>query len=290
VQRLLHILLVFAFHAPLAVAAELVPPVWQALVLEKQSLWGSARAELALQREGNCSAAGWRMMVVNSLPGSRESIDLTLSCVTGQISQRSRLSSGRDQRLKSYLYTAEAVERLRREPPPDSVDDAGDAQRWPISSRQVLSLPEPVRAGILIAPHSLLLLLDTILEGPREQVLYALSDLNFYRLDIAISDADTKLDEPLQWEGKTLAGVRIVRRITVTPTPLPGNPEDPDFSFFGLSGRLTIDVDAATHLPLRVRGAAPRLGSTELSLVGASPATERGAGDVPASKFPSPGD
>jgi hypothetical protein len=284
VQRLSHILLAASLFAPLTAAAELVSPVWQALVLEKQSLWGSARAEVALLKgdepDDDCGQTDWRLMIVNSLPRNRESLDLTLACDSGEIRYRKRLSEGRNQRLKTYTHSPGEVERLRREPPPDAAQDA-DPETWPVSSRLVLPLPQPVQSGVLIAPHSLLVLVDTILEGPEEQVLYALSDLNFFRLDIRVSDADVKLDDPLQWEGEALSGVRLVRRVTVNATPLQGNTEEPDFSFFGLSGELTIDVDTATRLPLRVRGAAPRLGSTELSLVGASPATGSGYSPMP---------
>jgi hypothetical protein len=272
VQRLSHILLAVSLATPLTAAAELVSPVWQALVLEKQSLWGSARAEVALLQGDECGQSDWRLKIVNSLPRNRESLDLTLACDSGEIRYRERLSEGRNQRLKTYTHSPGQVERLRREPPPDAARDA-DPQTWTVSNRLVLPLPQEVESGVLVAPHSLLVLVDTILEGPETQVLYALSDLNFFRLDIRVSDADVKLDDPLQWEGEALSGVRLVRRVTVNATPLPGNTENPDFSFFGLSGELTIDVDTATRLPLRVRGAAPRLGSTELSLVGASPAT-----------------
>ena len=244
-------------------------PSWQALVFEKRTMWGIARAEVGLLASADCDAEGWRMIVDSSLPGMRETIDITLECEEGSTLERQRVSQGRDQRLKTWQYEKPLVLRERREPPrnPDSLSP----QDWPVSSRIRIAMPELAEENAVVSPHALLALLDTLIDEPVDDLIVH-TDLNFYRIAIQRRAQELDLGEDLGWGDEQLSGRRRVHRLRLRARPLEGNPESDDFSFLGLTGDITIDVDQQTRLPLRISGRAPRVGNTVLRLMVASPA------------------
>lgn len=252
--------------------AELPAPDWQALVFEKRSFWGIARAEVGIRAGAQCDDEGWRLIVDSSLPGMRETVDLTMSCEAGNLRQRNRVSQGGEQRLKIWRYDGHAITRDRHEPPSDPELADRSPRDWPLSSRLSITLPDAAKNGTVISPSALFALLGDLVDQPGRGDLIVNTDLNFYRLEISRRDQELDLGEELAWGDQRLRGRRSVYRLRLHAEPLPGNPEDDDFSFMGLSGDIEIDVDRDTGLPLRISGRAPRIGDTVLRLMVASPA------------------
>jgi len=265
-----------AFLLPLLLLAlpargDIAAPAWQTLVFEKRHLLGIARAEVAIQTGGACTDAGWRLVVDNSLPGTRETVDLTLACDSGAILERERFSQGTDQRLLAWSYSEAVVLRDRREP-----TDAGEgadvpSEQWPLSSRLRVEVPPEAQGETITSPYGLLALFDTLIDEPAGNRLLVHTDRHFYRLAVSGEREDLGLGDPVPWGDGVLQGNRSVHRLTLRAVPLDAAAGDKDFTLFGLSGAIVIDVDAETRLPLRIRGSAPRIGTTTLRLVGAVP-------------------
>lgn len=256
--------------------ATLAMPDWQQLVFEQRSFWARARGEVTLKRgvaplfPDTQADPFLRIEVQNTVGASIESIVVDVAGDDVACLARWRLSRGRDQRLKTHRYLDEAVLRERREPAAASGDREalrGADSRWVSSGVTRVPLPPAAASRRLLSPHALFLLLPGLLDRPQLADDYLLhTDLNFFRLEV---DAirEERVRSAFRLDGDEINGERRVRALTLRVLPLPGNPEAPDFELMGLSGAITVLVDEATGLPLKLRGEAPRIGSAELNLV-----------------------
>jgi hypothetical protein len=93
------------------------------------------------------------------------------------------------------------------------------------------------------------------------------TDLNFYRVRMTRgSDSRIPIDYRLLGENREISGRRDTQAVILRASPV-GKPEDnPDFSLLGLDGEITVRFDAATGVPLQLRGRAPRIGATTINL------------------------
>ncbi len=253
-------LLAGALLAAACGAAEL--PSWQALEFEQSGYGLTARSQLRLDTAPQ-PAGAWLLHVESSVASNAERVDLTLRADSGALVERWRVSSGRDQRAKSYQYLPGHILRLRREPGEDAA--AAPAQ-WTVSSRREIPYPSALGKLPLTDSYALLLLAGRLACGDSAAVAVQ-TDFNFYRVHMSAARGPAIAVDYTETGGAGhVTGERETRQVTLGVSPL-GTPEDdPDFSLFGLLGEITILFDADSGLPLEMRGAAPRIGKASIDL------------------------
>src|SRR5262245_34100066 len=91
-------------------ASSAVPPLpdWQTLEFEEKAFWATARSRLELQPAADDKEI-WELHVLSSVVDNSEQIADRFDAATGRTLARSRLSRGKDQRLKSYQYEADFI-------------------------------------------------------------------------------------------------------------------------------------------------------------------------------------
>jgi len=187
---------------------------------------------------------------------------------SGRLLQRSRLSSGKNMRVKEYRYAAGKLVRIRREP--DSSQD-WPPSRWPVSSRRDIAYPALEEGAVLTSMPALLLVAGSVAEAPGHAVtVYVHGDLNFYRVRLSVvGEEKVEVDYSLAGEQQRVKGERTALVVGLQVDPV-GTPRgDPEFSLLGLGGQVSILLDEQSGLPLQLRGRAPRIGETEINLVAA---------------------
>lgn len=182
--------------------------------------------------------------------------------------QRSRLTSGKDTRLKEYQYALEKLVRIRREP--DSSSRLRSTS-WPVSSRRDISYPALEQHATLTSMHALLLLAGSVVDAAGQAItVYVHGDSNFYRVRLSVvGEEPVDVDYSLVGGKPRVKGERtaIVVGLQVDTVGTPR--DDPEFSLLGLGSRVSILLDKQSRLPLQVRGRAPRIGETYVNLVAA---------------------
>jgi hypothetical protein len=226
-------------------------PAWQSLSYELRSFGVTARSELALWPAEDGAMA---LTSTSFISDNRETVDLVLGAC-GELRRRSRFSSGRDQRFKSWDYLPGHVLRVRREPPRRG---GGEPTGWPESSRHRLVYPEERQGRVLTDPHALLLFGGWLLDGSAStREVLVQTDRNFYLVELSRQGAGSA--------SEAVAGDAL-QAVLVKARPIGVQPDKPDFSLLGLGGDLTLWYDHM-GIPRAVRGRAPRIGSTTVSLV-----------------------
>lgn len=181
---------------------------------------------------------------------------------------RSRLTSGKDTRLKEYQYALEKLVRIRREP--DSSSRLRSTS-WPVSSRRDISYPALEQHATLTSMHALLLLAGSVVDAAGQAItVYVHGDSNFYRVRLSVvGEEPVDVDYSLVGGKPRVKGERtaIVVGLQVDTVGTPR--DDPEFSLLGLGSRVSILLDKQSRLPLQVRGRAPRIGETYVNLVAA---------------------
>jgi len=244
-------------------------PGWSEVSFERQSIWAAARSKLSIEaRNDDRLGAVWVLQVEESIAENRAQETQLLTPGSGSLLQRSRLTSGKNTRLKEYRYAAEQLVRTRREP--DSVRDLPPAQ-WPVSSRRDIAYPELEEGAVLTSMPALLLAAGSVLETPGHAVtVYVHGDINFYRVRLSVVGKEqVEVDYSLVGGEQRLKGRRtaVVVGLQVDPVGTPRG--DPEFSLLGLDDQVFILLDEQSGLPLQVRGSAPRIGETYINLVAA---------------------
>ena len=97
-------------------------PDWQVLEFEEKAFWATARSRLEILYAAD-DKQYWGLNVLSSVVDNSEKIVVRFDPATGQALARSRLSRGKDQRLKSYQYATDSILRERRNPGADIVYD-----------------------------------------------------------------------------------------------------------------------------------------------------------------------
>lgn len=246
-------------------------PNWQVLEFEEKAYWATARSRievLAVEDEPQL----WQLDVLNSVVDNSEQIIVLFDAATGRATQSSRVSRGKGQRQKSYLYEADYIERVRRNPasnpqiPPDE---------WPVSSSSRLAYPvlaDPAEKLPVTSPYVLIVLAQRLqAQGEGKSLdLLVHTDLNFYRVRLT-SGNGVPIDASYNIEGgDVISGKRETTAVALHVTPAHTPEPENDFSLFGLQGEIILFFDRDTGIPLQVRGIAPRIGATAINLKSAT--------------------
>ena len=234
-------------------------PGWSEVSFDRHSVWATARSRICIaERNDEQFGAVWVLQVEESIAENRAQETQLMTPGSGNLLRRSRLTSGKDMRLKEYHYA------------PDSSRDLPSAQ-WPVSSRRDIAYPALEQGAILTSMPALLLVAGSVAEAPSQTAtVYVHGDFNFYRVRLSVvGEERVRVDYSLVGGMQQMKGERtaIVVGLQVDPVGTPR--DDPEFSLLGLGGRVSILLDEQSRLPLQVRGRAPLIGETYINLVAA---------------------
>lgn len=246
-------------------------PGWSEVSFERHSFWVTARATVSnTLRNDDRLGEVWELQVEESIAENRAMETQLMIPGSGHLLQRSRLTSGKNTRLKEYDYAADMLVRIRREP--DSSQDSPPA-RWPVSSRRDIPYPAFEAGLVLTSMPALLLVAGTAVEKPgHAATVYVHGDLNFYRVRLGVvGEEQVEVDYVLAGGQQRIQGERTAIVVNLQVDPVGTRQDDPEFNLLGLGGQVSILLDKQSRLPLQVRGRAPRIGETSISLVAADP-------------------
>ena len=254
-----------ALLALLAAAVQASPelPVWRVLEFEQHALWATAKSRVSVDpiEGGN---ALWQLTASSSVVSNSEEVTLALEAETGRTVTRSRLSRGKNQRLKTYDYTAQYILRERRDPGADSGQDGSD---WQVTSSRQLMYPPQMNGLTVTSAFALVLLADRLRRSDSNSADFAVhTDLNFYRVALTRGPT-TDVEVNYRIEGaEAVTGIQRAEIIQVQAEPLGKLADKEDFSLLGLSGEISLLFDTDSGTLLQLRGVAPRIGKTEINL------------------------
>jgi hypothetical protein len=239
-------------------------PSWQVLEYEQKAFWATARSRLEiLPVSGKPNV--WALDVLSSVVDNSEQLAVSFDPATGRVLSRSRISSGKEQRMKSYQYETDFILRERRNSPADTKTPP---DQWPVTSTKYVNFPTSKGNTVVTSPYMLVLLASQLqAQGPNKSMeVIVNTDLNFYRVKLTSGNgvpikADYKVSgqEAVSGEFETVA-------VAIQARPEGKLEDKEDFSLLGLNGEIILFFDPKTGLPLQIRGDAPRIGSTEINL------------------------
>jgi len=236
---------------------------------ERHSFWITARSKLSIATRNDAElGAVWVLQLEESVAGNTAQETQLLAPGSGDLLQRSRLTSGGNKRLKEYRYAAEKVVRIRREPV--SSQDLPPAQ-WPVTSRRDIACPALGEGAVLTSMPALLLAVGSVVETPSHvATVYVHGDINFYRVRLSVTgEEQVEVDYELAGGLQRIKGERTATVVGLQVEPVGAPRDDPEFSLLGFESQVSILLDKQTRLPLQVRGRAPRIGETYINLVAA---------------------
>lgn len=265
-QRILLILLVLALSAPgYGAASGAMPqlPDWQVLEFEEQAFWATANSRLELLAAEE--ETHWEFSASSSVVSNSEEVVLIFEPATGRTLTRTRLSKGKEQRLKTFEYLADHILRERRNPPANSKAPPGE---WPVTNRRTLPYPAAARDLVVTNQYLLLVLAQRLqAQGPGGSMeVLVHTDLNFYRVRLTCGNGIPVNASYEITGGQSVSGQRDTLAVALKAQPEGGLAEKQDFSLMGLEGEIILFFDKTSGLPLQVRGTAPRIGATEINL------------------------
>ena len=240
---------------------------WQVLEFEERAFWAVARSRLELDAVED-HPQWWDLKITNSVVENVEQINVRFEAASGRVLTRSRVSRGKEQRMKTYQYEADHVLRERREP---GADPAAPAEQWPVGKTQQVPFPtaQDATPPVVSSPYLLLLLAQRLQargENQSQDVLVH-TDLNFYRVRMSTGNGGVPIEVNYKKTGAgRVTGKTETLAVSLNVAPAGTPQEDPDFSLFGLQGDIILFFDRNSGLPLQVRGAAPRIGDTAINL------------------------
>jgi hypothetical protein len=239
-------------------------PDWQVLEYEKTEFWAIARSRLEILPDAH-NKKSWELNVQNSVVDSSEKILVRFDPATGRALTRSRLSRGKDQRIKSYQYEPDFILRERRNPHKGS---SAPIEEWPVIYSGKVSYPPASSESVVTESYLLVLLAQRLqAQGPDKSMeVIVHTDLNFYRVRLT-SGKGIPIDANYEVSGQgTVSGKRETLGVALRVVPEGTLAEKGDFSLLGLQGDIILFFDRSSHLPLQIRGIAPRIGATAINL------------------------
>jgi hypothetical protein len=239
-------------------------PDWEVLEFEEKAFWATARSRLGVLADPE-NIGRWKLSVDSSVVDNSEKVHVDFDPTSGQAYTRSRLSQGKQQRLKSYRYEADFIVRERRNP---AADENAPPEDWPITYSGEVSYPATAADTVVTGSYLLFLLAQQLQDQGPENSLEVLvhTDLNFYRVRLTSGNGiPIDVDYSISGEGP-VSGMRETLAVAMKVTPEGTLAEDSDFSFLGLQGQIILFFDRDSGLPLQVRGVAPRIGTSEINL------------------------
>ncbi|MCB1688144.1 MAG: hypothetical protein KDI33_06650 [Halioglobus sp.] len=265
-SKLLTVLFSLSMASLAQAAQDEVPslPSWQVLDYEQKAFWATARSRLeVLPAPGKPNV--WVLDVLSSVVDNSEKLQVYFDAATGRVLSRSRISSGKEQRMKSYQYEADRILRERRNAP---VDSKTPADQWPVTSTRYLEYPATIGKTVVTSPYMLVLLAARLAaQGPdRSMEVIVNTDLNFYRVKLTSgSGGAVKADYKVTGQEAVSGKVETIA-VAIHASPEGALADDDDFSVLGLDGEIILFFDPKSGLPLQIRGDAPRIGNTEIKL------------------------
>jgi hypothetical protein len=238
-------------------------PPWQGLAFEQRTLWATAQSVISVDAPGGEEGL-WTLTATSSVARSSEEVIVNFRADSGRAVSRTRLSRGKDQRIKRYEYGDRTVVRERRDPAGGQDLPQSD---WPLKSRREIPYPgDPDRPPVTTA-YALIVMADRLLASGAPSADYIVhTDLNFYRVTLK-RGASTLVDVDYQLKGEGwIRGERRARVIMVRAEPEGVQEDKADFSLLGLSGDIRLLYDSDTGLLLQLQGSAPRIGKTSIDL------------------------
>ncbi len=239
-------------------------PEWRAVEFEQKAFWATARSRIEVLAATDDPGV-WELDVKSSVVNNSEQVKVNFEPATGRALNRSRLSQGKQQRVKSYEYEADFLVRERREP---LTNDDTPQQDWPATSRTELAYPSSKSEIVVTTPYMLLLLAQQLqAKGPGESMdVLVHTDLNFYRVHLT-SGSGIPISVNYNITGADrVSGMRETLAVAIHAEPDTILEKKDDFRLLGLDGEIILFFDRATGLPLQIRGRAPRIGATEINL------------------------
>lgn len=242
-------------------------PAWQGMAYEQTTLWATAQSVISIDAVPG-DAGTWKLTASSSVARNSEEVVINFSAATGRTLDRTRLSRGKDQRVKSYEYGDRGIIRERREPA-DGPDQP--QSQWQVTSQGDIPYPGNPDMPPVTAAYTLTVLADRFRQSDASTAEFVVhTDLNFYRVTLSRGgNTAVEVDYEVKDEGR-IRGERQAEVIKVTASPEGQQQDKPDFSLLGLSGDITLLYDAESGLLLRLAGRAPRIGKTSIDLTAAT--------------------
>ena len=230
-------------------------------------MWVSAKSQITLSSALD-QPGQWLLSANSSVARNTEEVSLYLQADNGRAISRSRLSRGKDQRLKNYEYTPGYVLRERHEPDSETLLPAS---QWPLTSRTKIAYPKELGNRVVTNTHALLILAERFRADSADTAEVAVhTDMNFYLVTMRRGE-DTAIDVNYQLANKgEVTGNKTAQTVTLQVTQLGEATDKADFSLMGLSSDISLLFDAESGLLLQLRGIAPRIGQTEINLASAT--------------------
>jgi hypothetical protein len=240
-------------------------PEWQVLEYEQKAFFMTAKSRVEIVAAAE-NSEHWRLTASSSVASNSEEVTLDLTAADGKALYRSRLSKGKEQRYKAYDFQPTHIERVRRDPPPNTELPPGE---WPVSSRKDIVYPQEAAGKAVTDAYALLALAGRFLaSGAEAAEVIVNTEFNFYQVRMTPSNDKPGIQVNYQLDDTqpAVTGMRNTRGVALTVRPVGDQPDKPDFSLLGLNGDISILFDEDTDLPLQLRGTAPRIGDAEINL------------------------
>jgi hypothetical protein len=268
ISGLLLVTLGLAVGAARAAEPQLRLPPWESLEFEKRAFGMIALSHVEIGVDP-LDARFWTLNAASSLAGNTERVQLRMEPGTGRLLEQTRLSQGSDRRFKLYRYLPDRLVRERREP-------TGEAdtppEQWPLSSTLETAFPAGEGDLRLTASYGLLVFADNFYrEGDRTADLLVHADLSFYHIRLKRRRGpEVDVDYLVAGSRERVHGRHPTVAIKVRGKALNEADDPQDYDLLGLRGDIDILFDTVTGLPVRLRGDAPRIGSSTIDLRGVS--------------------
>jgi hypothetical protein len=248
--------------------AQIALPAWQSMEFEQQAFFTTARSRIEITRNPH-DEQQWLLTANSSVASNTEQVQLTFAAENGRAISRSRLSRGKNQRVKSYQYLPDSIQRERREP---GTNPQQPAAEWTVSNRQKIPYPQLPQGTVITDAYALLLLAERFQAGPGQSSdVVAQTDFNFYHVHMTRGDALAIAADYQITGADSVAGKHNTRTVILQVEPLGALAEKPDFSLLGLYGTITLLFDDESGQLLQLRGNAPKLGPAEINLKTVTP-------------------
>lgn len=255
-----------AATTPRNAVAEL--PSWQQLEFEQKAFWATARSQLNI-----APVAGkpdvWMLDVLSSVVDNSEQLRINFDPATDRVLSLTRVSRGKEQRMKAYQYGTNFVVRERRNPPADT---NAPPEQWPVAHSNNVNYPASRGNTVVTSPYLLLILATQLqAQGPDKSMdVIVHTDLNFYRVKLT-SGNGVPVKANFQVAGQeAVSGTFETTAVAIHASPEGKLEDKDDFSLLGLQGEIILLFDRKSGLPLQIRGEAPRIGATEINLKSAT--------------------
>jgi hypothetical protein len=259
-----------AESATASAAKNAVPqlPSWQQLEFEQKAFWATARSQLTISPVAGKPDV-WTLDVLSSVVDNSEQLQISFDPATGQALSSTRVSRGKEQRMKAYQYETSFIVRERRNPPANT---EAPPEQWPIARSNQVNYPASRGNTVVTSPYLLLIIATQLqAQGPGKSLeVIVHTDLNFYRVKLTTGNG-IPVKANFQVTGQeAVSGTFDTVAVAIHASPEGKLEDKDDFSVLGLQGEIILLFDRNSGLPLQIRGEAPRIGTTEINLKSAT--------------------